>query len=71
MNCDRCDHSIEKHCKSGVKHVNHKQEMWPVAKDWHICKVRHCLLPLCSCVDFVEPAPELPAMFTQPIRMGE
>ena len=55
MDCARCGHSEEKHCKSGVKHVNHKQEMWPVPNHWHICAVKHCLLALCSCVDFVAP----------------
>lgn len=59
MKCARCDHEESQHCKSGVKHVDHKQEMWPKPTRWHICTVKHCLLPLCSCVDFVAPAGEL------------
>ena len=57
MKCARCDHDLSKHCPGHVRHVDHKYEMWPQAPPGSIrvCEVRHCLLPLCSCVNFIEP----------------
>lgn len=52
--CSRCGHALSRHCPSGVKHVNHKQEFWPKPDSWNICATRHCLEVLCSCVDFKE-----------------
>lgn len=51
--CAHCDHALSAHCKGGVKHVYHKDDM---VKDPRVtvCETRHCLNPLCSCVDFVE-----------------
>ena len=46
--CGKCGHALKKHCKG---------------KDWHgdwrgpgsgNCVSRHCMEPLCSCVEYVE-----------------
>lgn len=58
MNCARCDHPLKKHCKGDQQHSNHKEDARMVAADdrkmTSTCHTRHCLEPLCSCVDFVE-----------------
>lgn len=75
MLCARCDHDLKKHCPGNQQHSDYKEESRLIEvqyrKGTHICHVRHCLNPLCSCVDFVAPAPELPAMFTQPNSPAE
>jgi hypothetical protein len=51
MICARCDHPLTKHCPGRVTHVNaYKGNRETVT----VCVSRHCLNPLCSCVDFVE-----------------
>ena len=59
--CKRCDHELSRHCKSNQSHGCHKDEsrMIPLKyqKKPHICQTRHCLNPICSCVDFIEPDP--------------
>jgi hypothetical protein len=58
MNCARYGCSLKDHCKGGVEHSNYKEEARMVPLKWRRpskpCQVRHCLVPLCSCVDFVE-----------------
>lgn len=54
MICARCDHPIERHCKGLVTHVDAYKGNREVVT---VCVGRHCLNPLCSCVDFVEPKP--------------
>lgn len=54
MNCARCDHPESRHCKGGVKHVSQYKGA-SVNEVIRTCVSRHCLNPLCSCVDFVEP----------------
>jgi hypothetical protein len=57
--CARCDHPKQAHCKGNQQHTNHKEDSRMVPSAWRkgtfICEVRHCLNPLCSCVDFIEP----------------
>lgn len=59
--CARCGHALSKHCKGNVEHGDYKEEARMVAAEWRrrsvTCHVRHCLNPLCSCVDFVDPDP--------------
>jgi hypothetical protein len=56
--CARCEHPLSEHCKGGQVHGDHKddQRMTPMRyrKGMFKCEVRHCLQPLCSCVDFQE-----------------
>jgi hypothetical protein len=54
--CRRCDHALSDHCKGQVSHGYHKEDMWPAEQRTRtvICHTRHCNLPICSCVDFVE-----------------
>lgn len=53
MNCERCEHPEKKHCPGKIVHVgSYKGNREYVVT----CVGRHCLNPLCSCVDFVEPA---------------
>jgi hypothetical protein len=54
MDCERCGHPTERHCKGGVQHVSQYKGA-SVNEVKRICVGRHCLNPLCSCVDFVEP----------------
>ncbi len=66
MICARCDHPLSKHCPGNVQHSDYKEESRLIEvkyrKGTHTCHVRHCLNPLCSCVDFIEPGPrETPA----------
>lgn len=62
MNCLRCTHKAERHCPGGVVHANHKEEarMMSVAsrRAASKCATRHCLEPLCSCVDLIAGEPE-------------
>lgn len=57
MKCLRCEHVDSDHCKGGVMHFNHKEEsrMVPVADraPKQACAARHCLQPLCSCVELI------------------
>lgn len=57
MKCLRCDHELADHRKGGQKHTNFKDEMRMVRQPrTNICPTRHCLQPMCSCVDFQEAA---------------
>ena len=55
MKCLRCDHKKKDHCKGGVSHDSYKFTMrMALDPDPHTCTTKHCLAPLCSCVDYVE-----------------
>jgi hypothetical protein len=56
MTCARCTHALADHCKGSVSHSDMKDQRpgWPARQT--VCATRHCLHPLCSCVDFVERA---------------
>ena len=53
-----CGARLSAHCRSGVLHTDHKEDARMVPNDRrtgnHVCHTRHCLAPLCSCVDFQE-----------------
>lgn len=55
--CRRCTHPLTAHCKSEQLHTDHKEDSRMVEPKWRkgnvICHTRHCLNPLCSCVDFI------------------
>lgn len=57
MDCERCGHAAKDHCKGNVEHSNwkdeHRQNGLPPRVS--MCHTRHCLMPLCSCVDLIEP----------------
>jgi hypothetical protein len=46
--CGRCGHKDSRHCKGGEQHSSMR------GHGSTICVSRHCLEPLCSCVEFVE-----------------
>ena len=49
--CARCDHPRSRHCPGGVDHIGG----YKGTQERHVtCHTRHCLNPLCSCVDLVE-----------------
>jgi hypothetical protein len=54
--CGYCDHSVDKHCRGEIRHANYKDELRqaPVMRT-RVCHTRHCLEPLCDCVD-LQPA---------------
>ena len=58
MKCARCGCAASDHCRSNIEHSNYKEEARMVPLDWRRpaakCKTRHCMVPLCSCVDLVE-----------------
>ena len=54
MNCTRCQHPLDQHCKSEVAHADMKDEKPGITPRVTVCHTRHCLNPLCSCVDFEE-----------------
>lgn len=60
MNCAFCTHPLEIHCPGEVPHTDHKEDSRMVPVEWrrgtHVCHTRHCLAPLCCCVDFKEAA---------------
>lgn len=60
MICSRCGHEDQRHCKSGVWHTSAKEDSRMLAirdrKGDIRCTTRHCLEPLCSCVDLIPPA---------------
>jgi hypothetical protein len=52
--CLRCECPIEKHCKGVVFHHSHKHN-----QVGHFCRGRHCLTPMCSCIELqLAPEPE-------------
>lgn len=57
--CAFCQCPLSLHCKGNLAHSDHKEEARMVELKWRrgtsICKTRHCLTPLCCCVDFQEP----------------
>jgi hypothetical protein len=53
MTCAYCQHAEEEHCKGQVRHQHYKDEMRQVVHSrTRVCHVRHCLQPLCDCVNF-------------------
>ncbi len=54
--CARCGHSAGAHCEGRQTHTGWKAHTKPFR-----CVSRHCLEPLCSCVDLVTPAEEIAA----------
>lgn len=54
MKC-KCDHAIKDHCKGNESHDGYKFQL-RMTRDPnpHTCTTRHCLAPLCSCVDYHE-----------------
>jgi len=54
--CRRCDHPPSDHCKGNVPHGYHKEDMWPADQRTRttVCHTRHCNMPICSCIDFIE-----------------
>ncbi|MFP5277008.1 MAG: hypothetical protein ACLGPM_07825 [Acidobacteriota bacterium] len=54
MTCARCDHPLSKHCKGNVAHVYHKDDMVKNPRTT-TCTMRHCLNPMWSCIDYIEP----------------
>jgi hypothetical protein len=56
--CARCECKRSKHCKGEQTHGNYKEDSRMVPLKWRkdavVCHTRHCLEPMCSCVDFVE-----------------
>jgi hypothetical protein len=54
--CKRCDHALSAHCKGNVLHSYYKEDLRPAndRKCNVTCHTRHCLNPICSCVDFIE-----------------
>ena len=49
--CARCDHPRARHCAGGIDHIH----SYKGNQEYHVtCHTRHCLNPLCSCIDFVE-----------------
>jgi hypothetical protein len=52
MKCQRCDHDQTDHCKGSKLHSALKDE-GRVESRQTLCTTRHCLMPLCSCVEFV------------------
>lgn len=57
MICQRCEHDEKRHCKGKVEHVSQYKGA-SVNEVKRTCVSRHCLNPLCSCVDFVPPKDE-------------
>jgi hypothetical protein len=57
VNCARCGHRLADHCEGDQRHAHYKDEM-RMAKTprVYVCTTRHCLQPLCTCIDFVEAA---------------
>ena len=59
MDCASCGHGLADHCKGGDLHSCHKEDSRMVPIKYRVgsvvCRTRHCLQPLCCCVDFVEP----------------
>lgn len=54
MKC-KCGHESKKHCVGGVSHDGYKFAARMVRDPHpHICPTRHCLEPLCDCVDYSE-----------------
>jgi hypothetical protein len=53
-----CNAPLSKHCKGNQQHTDPKEDSRMMAvkdrKGTFICHTRHCLAPLCSCVDFRE-----------------
>lgn len=63
MKCARCDCDEKAHCKGNVVHVGHyKSDREYVVT----CVSRHCLNPMCSCVDFIEPGQPIPKLWPPP-----
>jgi hypothetical protein len=59
MKCVYCPHDDSKHCRGEVRHQNYKDEMRQVINSrTHVCHTRHCLEPMCDCVDLVLPSPK-------------
>jgi hypothetical protein len=60
--CGYCQMPRSKHCKGNQTHTHYKEDVRMVEAKWrkgtHVCHTRHCLAPLCDCVDFVEPSQE-------------
>lgn len=54
MICARCEHHDKDHCKGGQVHSSPKEAQAMAGRGSSICIVRHCLHPLCSCVELVE-----------------
>lgn len=54
-----CGAPLSRHCKANIEHSDYKDEMKQngATPRTHVCKTRHCLDPLCCCVDFQEAAP--------------
>lgn len=51
--CGNCTHPFKGHCISGVRHVASRDEARMVLHPRiTVCKTRHCLNPLCSCLRF-------------------
>jgi hypothetical protein len=49
--CGYCRMPLSKHCRGNVEHIDeYKNRIYRVT-----CRTRHCLAPLCDCVDYVEP----------------
>jgi hypothetical protein len=50
-----CTHAESGHCKGGQRHAYHKDEARMMRQPQvHVCASRHCLEPLCDCVDYRE-----------------
>jgi len=51
--CEKCQHMLSRHCKAFQRHLFYKDELRQVRfPRTFICRGRHCMEPLCSCVDF-------------------
>lgn len=70
MNCSRCDHPDSRHCKGEITHVSQYKGA-SVCEVVRVCVSRHCLNPLCSCVDFIAPPDDLPAIYSAPNSPAE
>lgn len=52
--CAYCQMPLSMHCRGGVEHADNYKGRGGTIR----CRTRHCLAPLCDCVNFVEPAKE-------------
>lgn len=56
MSCAYCG-PTHKHCKGEVRHAFYKDELRQAPNmRTSVCHTRHCLEPMCDCVDYVEAA---------------
>lgn len=49
--CAYCQMPKSIHCKGNVDHTDDRKAHHVTVR----CKTRHCLAPLCDCLDYVEP----------------